>query len=372
MRAFLLGCFLVLASPAFALAQQNEPPPASTQIDRSRQTAITRAVQTVSPAVVTINVIEVRRVRSPFSGFENDPFFRFFFEQMPRSREQRVEAIGSGFVISSDGYIVTNEHVVSDATEIEVQFPDGRALPARLVGSDAPSDLALLKVDTEATLPHLSFASAPPVVGEWVIAFGNPFGLFEAADPTVTVGVVSAVGRNLQRTSRSSHLYRDMIQTDASINQGNSGGPLVNALGDVIGVNTAIYSESGGSVGIGFAVPAHKVRRVVDELRRTGRVDRSYYTGLYVATLTPRIAHALGLDRARGVIVRNLDPDSPAAEAGLQPYDVIVAIEGERIDSQEDYVARMYDFRPGDRVRLRLLRDGREITTTMRIGRQSG
>ena len=316
--------------PAAAPAQ----PSPTDAITQSRQTAITRAVETVSPAVVTINVTEVRRVQSPFSSFERDPFFRFFFDQLPRSRVRRVEAIGSGFVISADGYIVTNEHVVSEATEITVQFPDGRALPATLVGSDAPSDLALLKVEAGEALPHLSFARRPAIVGEWVVAFGNPFGLFEAADPTVTVGVVSAVGRDLQRTSRSNHLYRDMIQTDASINQGNSGGPLVNALSEVIGVNTAIYSENGGSVGIGFAVPAQKVQRVVDELRRTGSVDRSYYTGLSVATLTPRIASALGLEDTRGVIVRNLDAASPAADAGLQSYDVIVAIEGERIETQ--------------------------------------
>jgi serine protease Do len=282
-----------------------------------------------------------------------------------------VESIGSGFVVSPDGYIVTNEHVAGNATKIEVQFPDGRSMAAELIGADVATDLALLKVDPDASLPYLEFSTTAPMPGEWVIALGNPFGLFEAAEPTVTVGVVSAVDRDL-RISQSRHIYRDMIQTDAAINQGNSGGPLVNAAGEVIGVNAAIYSESGGSVGIGFAVPAKKATRIIEELRTSGSVDRSYYTGLYVANLNERIASALGLDRASGIVVRDVDQGSPAAQAGLQTYDVITGIEGERIDTRRDYVARMYDFRPGDRIQMRILRDGEPRTVTMQIGRQSG
>ena len=343
------------------------PADLNAQIRRSRQNAITQAVAAVSPAVVSINVTEVQRVRDPFARSYDDPFFRYFFRR-PELRERRVESLGSGFLISPDGYVVTNDHVAGSATEIEVLFPDGEARPAALVGTDAASDLALLKVETDTALPYLAFDTTGAIVGEWVIAFGNPFGLFEATQPTVTVGVVSATDRDLQ-SGRDGRLYRDMIQTDAAINRGNSGGPLVNAKGEVIGVNTAIYSESGGSIGIGFAVPAGKATRILDELRENGTVDRSYYTGLYATTVNERIAEVLQLDRSTGVLVRDLDPGSPADEAGLRPYDVIVEIDGEPIRSREDYVARIYDFRPGDTVTVRLLRDGRPIDLPLRIGR---
>jgi serine protease Do len=311
----------------------------------------------------------MQRVRDPLADVYDDPFFRRFLRRPP-VRERRVESMGSGFIVSPDGYIVTNEHVAGDATEIDVLFPDGRSMPADLVGSDRPTDLALLKVAPEETLPYLAFdTTAAPIVGEWVIALGNPFGLFEAAEPSVTVGVVSATDRDLQ-SGRDRRLYRDMIQTDAAINRGNSGGPLVNAEGSVIGVNAAIYSESGGSIGIGFAVPAGKAMRIIDEIRENGAVDRSYYTGIYGATVTDRIARVLNLDRTGGVLVRDIDPQSPAAEAGLQPYDVIVRMEGEPIATRDDYVARIYDFRPGDTVQIRVLRKGEPVDLTLRIGRQ--
>jgi len=340
------------------------------EVAQSRQNAITRAVSAVSPAVVNVSVIEVRRVRDPIAGLYDDPFFRQFFR--PRVREQQVESVGSGFLISPDGYIVTNEHVAGNATKIDVFMPDGRTMPAELVGSDVATDLALLKVEAEEALPYLAFdTTSTPIVGEWVIALGNPFGLFESAKPSVTVGVVSATDRDLQSEQRG-RLYRDMIQTDASINRGNSGGPLVNATGEVIGVNTGIYSRSGGSVGIGFAVPATKAARIIEELRTTGTVDRSYYTGLYVTTVNRRIASALSLDRASGVLVRDLDPRSPADDAGIEPLDVIVAVEGEPVDTQDDYVARIYDFRPGDRISLRVLRDGEPVDLTLQLGRAEG
>src|SRR5690606_11861414 len=190
-------------------------------------------------------------------------------------------------------------------------------------------------------------------------------------EPTVTVGVVSAVSRNLS-VNRDGRIYTDMIQTDAAINRGNSGGPLVNALGEVIGVNSAIYSESGGSIGIGFAVPAEKALRILDELRETGTVDRSYYTGLYGQNVDARIARALDLDRAEGIFVRNIDPNSPADEAGFQPYDVIVSFQGEPVGTTSDYLARLYDYRPGDQVQLGVVRDGEIRTLTLVLGRQEG
>lgn len=339
-------------------------------IERSRRTAITQAVSVASPAIVSINVISVQRVRVR-DPFADDPFFRQFFGQRsPRYRERAVQGLGSGFVISPDGYIVTNDHVAGNAAEITVAFPNGETLAGTLVGTDPASDLALIKVDPEKALPYLAFAEEEaPIVGEWVIALGNPFGLFQAADPTVTVGVVSAVGRDLS-VGRNGHVYRDMIQTDAAINQGNSGGPLVNAVGEVIGVNTAIYSESGGSIGIGFAVPAARALRILEELREHGVVDRSYYTGLYGVNVDQRIARALRLDAPRGILVRDVEPQSPADIAGFAPYDVIIAVEGEDVDNTNDFFARLNDFRPGDEINLDIIREGRVQVIALRIGRQ--
>ncbi len=344
------------------LPQNSDAATVQQDIGASRQTAITRAVEKAEPAVVSVNVIEVRQVRDPYY----DSWFDFFGP--PRAQMREIKQIGSGFVFSPDGYIVTNDHVAGNATRITVSFPDGRTLPARLVGTDQATDLALLKVDADSTLPFLQFAtSGPPIVGEWTIALGNPYGLFEAAEPTVTVGVVSALGRNLNQPDR---LYRGMIQTDAAINQGNSGGPLINALGEVIGINTAIFSQSGGSVGIGFAVPADRAGQILDELRENGQVDRSYYTGLDVVDLNARIAEAVGTSRLRGVVVRDVDAGSPAQRAGLQPYDVIVAIAGQPIGSNDDYVARIFDFRPGDQVDVDVEREGKPQRFSMRIGRR--
>lgn len=341
------------------------PSVAVDSIADTRRNAVTRAVETAAPAVVSIGVRRVQRVRDPFL---NDPFFRHFMQRQPY-REREARSMGSGFVMSTDGYIVTNEHVVSDARDIEVYFPDGETYTAELVGSDRLTDLALLKIEA-GNLPHLTFdTDTAPIPGEWVIALGNPFGLFEAAEPSVTVGVVSATNRNLQ-SGRDGRLYRNMIQTDAAINRGNSGGPLVNALGDVIGVNTAIFSDSGGSVGIGFAVPAARAVEILNELRERGSVDRSHYTGLDLVPLDERIARALGRTEARGLVVRDVDPGSPAAEAGLQVYDVILDVAGTRINGRDDYVARVFDFRPGDRLSLVIERDGERMETVLTLGRR--
>lgn len=327
----------------------------------SRRTAITRAVEAASPAVVSVNVIEVRQVRV------RDPFAGFFGRVPDRVYQQQLQGLGSGFVISPDGYIVTNDHVAGNATKITVAFPDGKQLDAELVGSDPETDIALLKVEPEGDLPYLAFEDREDaIVGEWAIALGNPFGLFEAAEPSVTVGVVSAVGRDFP--SQNGVTFRDMIQTDAAINSGNSGGPLVDALGSVIGMNTFIFSRSGGSVGIGFAVPSWRIQRVVEELRQNGEVDRSFYTGLNVRPVNTRIAQALGLDDARGLIVASVDSDSPADRAGLQAYDVIVTIEGEPVASNDEVRQRLVDNRAGDIVRLGIVRDGQEQNVSITLG----
>lgn len=366
----LLGCEQEVQSQSqrsFGAEPGRNLPLVQDSIMFGRATAITRAVQMASPAVVSVNVIQTQRIRvNPYQ----DPFYDFFYgRQRARVMERDVQSMGSGFIISPDGYIVTNDHVAGEASKITIAFADGTTLPAELIGSDPGTDLALLKVDAEKALPFLNFeVGSDPLVGEWSIALGNPFGLFEASDPTVTVGVVSATGRDLQ--PQDNRFYLDMIQTDAAINRGNSGGPLLNALGNVIGVNTAIFTESGGSVGIGFAVPARKAIRVLDEIREKGFVDRSYYTGLRGRTIPARWARSLGLREARGFIVENVDLNSPADRAGFRPYDVIQSIAGEDINTQEDIVARMYEYRPGDIVRMEVIREGRVVPLEMQLGSQ--
>ena len=341
--------------------------PVTHSLTAGRQNAITRAVQTAAPAIVSINVIELQRVliRDPMAAFFNDPFFRPFFADQERIRE--VQNLGSGFIISPDGYIVTNDHVAGSASRISVSLHDGRTLDARLVGTDPISDLALLKVEPIEPLPYLPFPEQhAPIVGEWAIALGNPFGLFEATEPSVTVGVVSAVKRDLGR--QGEHYFFDMIQTDASINPGNSGGPLVNALGEVIGVNTAIFSEAGGSVGLGFAVPASKASRIVTRLQENGEVNRSYYSGLAFLTLTKELADQKRLQHTRGVLVARIDPNSPASQAGFLLDDVVVAVENESVSDFDDYRARMYDFLPGDVLHFDVYRNGEPLELSMRIG----
>ena len=307
-------------------------------ISQSRQNAITRAVSQVSPAVVGINVIQIRRYvqRSPF---EDDPFWGWFYR--PREYMQQVQSLGSGFLISPNGYIITNQHVIDQASKIVVTTTDGKQYEAESVGEDATYDVALLKIKGS-DFPYIILGNSEDVIiGEWVIALGNPFGLFDVSSkPTVTVGVVSATGMNfkgvLQVEGRS---YQDMIQTDASINSGNSGGPLVNSLGQCIGINTFIISGneySRGSVGIGFAIPINRVKKILPDLREMGYVDRSFHTGLDVENINSIVAMMLGISPSDGVIVTQVAKESPGERAGLHAGDVIVAIDGERIHSTSD------------------------------------
>ena len=377
MRLLLLAAVLLAGCRQSAQSQQPQSvdgplatgalEAAEGEILSSRRTAITRAVEAASPAVVSVNVIEVRNyVR------RSNPIEEFFYGRPIPDQviQQEVQGLGSGFLISPDGYIVTNDHVAGNAAKITIAFPDGSQLPAQLVGSDPETDIALLKVEAPEPLPYLDFeTNDTAIVGEWAIALGNPFGLFEASEPSVTVGVVSAVGRDFP--AQQGRTFRDMIQTDAAINSGNSGGPLVDALGRVIGMNTFIFSRSGGSVGLGFAVPAWRIEQVTAELRTTGTVDRSFYTGLNVRPVTDRTARLLGLDEARGLIVTSVDGDSPAERAGLQPRDVIVSIAGEPVRTNEDVRQRLVDNRAGDVVALGIVRAGRarDLRLTLEAGR---
>ena len=344
-------------------AQDQDP------ITASRQNAITRAVSRVSPAVVGINVIEVREyvLRDPFfQFFGDDPFFRRFFGD--RTYRQQVKGLGSGFLISPDGYIITNDHVAGNAKEITVTLTSGEKLKAEIVGTDAVSDICLLKVDGK-NLPYLTLGNSDEViVGEWAIAFGNPFGLFEINDkPTVTVGVISSTGMNLGRVD--SRVYRDMIETDAAINAGNSGGPLVNSLGEVIGVNTLIFTggRSETFVGYGFAIPINKVKKIVAELRRSGKVERDFWTGFDSQQVDVRIARYFGLSRAEGMIVSEIQRNSPAEKAGLRVGDIIVEVNGQKVATEGDYYAVVSELRPGDNLKLKAYRERKLIDIQLKL-----
>ncbi|MCX7984439.1 MAG: S1C family serine protease [Bacteroidetes bacterium] len=333
------------------------------ELRQSRHNAITRAVAKVSPAVVGINVIAVKeiRYRDPFSQFFDDPFFRRFFGD--RTFRQEVKGLGSGFIISPDGYIVTNDHVAGNATDITVTLMGGKQMKAKIVGTDPVSDICLLKVDGE-NLPFVTMGNSDEVIiGEWAIALGNPFGLFEINDkPTVTVGVISSTGMKLGQVDN--RFYRDMIETDAAINGGNSGGPLVNADGEVIGMNTLIYTagQSNTFIGYGFAIPINKVKRIVAELKEQGKVTRNITAGFEWQPIDIRIARYLGLQRAEGIIVSDITPNGPAEKAGLQIGDIILEVNGEKITSGNDILSMMVDLKPGDTLKLTVYRARKIIT----------
>jgi Do/DeqQ family serine protease len=316
----------------------------------NRRSPIVIAVEKASPAVVSVfSAQEVERQANPFSGnpfFED--FFRDFFEPFPQGPTER--SLGSGVVIRPDGYILTNEHVVLQSGSIQIQLADDRKLTARLVGADSDSDLAVLKVDEVKSLPYLPLGKSDDLmIGEPVIAIGNPFGLSH----TVTTGVVSAVNRSLNTGERT---YYDFIQTDASINPGNSGGPLLNIKGELIGINTAIY---GKAQGIGFAIPISRAKRIVEELISHGAVDPPW-VGIATQTLTPELAHHFSLRERQGVIVRAVEPGSPALRAGLQRGDVILSLDGRPVASSEEYLQRERTYNSGDKLRFRIVRDREE------------
>ncbi len=315
-----------------------------------------------TPAVVNISTTQV--VRNPSASDENeepspgDPFpdfFRHFFGDMPPSF--RTHSLGSGFVIRQDGYVATNNHVVDGATEIMVRLSDGRRFAARVIGRDRKTDLALLKIGAT-NLPVLALGDSDALqVGEPVMAIGNPFGL----EGTVTIGIVSAKERVIGQGP-----YDDFIQTDASINPGNSGGPLVNSAGQVVGVNTAILSRTGGSVGIGFAIPINQVKAILPELEAKGRVTRGWL-GVLVQPVTPDLAKAFRLPEARGALVAQVLRDSPAARAGLQAGDVIVGFDGRALEKDGELPRFVAATPVGREVPLQVIRDRRSLTLTVRV-----
>ncbi|MDZ7370024.1 MAG: trypsin-like peptidase domain-containing protein [candidate division KSB1 bacterium] len=338
---------------------QNDGSLLQNDITASRQNAITRAVAKVSPAVVSINVTQLQEYYTG-NPFLDDPFWRQFFRYDRIMRE--VHGLGSGFLFTKEGYILTNQHVVNRAHSIVVTLSGGEKFDAELVGEDYKTDIAVLKIKGR-DFPAAQLGNSDDlIIGEWVIAMGNPFGLFDiAARPTVTVGVISAVDMDFSGMVQD-RLYEDMIQTDASINSGNSGGPLINAAGEVIGINTFIYtSGSTGSVGVGFAIPINRVRLIAADLIKYGSVQRDIWTQIQFDDITPMVAYYLRLPTTDGVIVTNVERNSPWQEAGLEAEDVILEIEGKAIRSKKDVekLKTLLKPRKGEVITLKVYRNRR-------------
>jgi serine protease Do len=328
---------------------------ARSAITESRSTAITEAVAQVAPAVVTVQTETVER--GPI-----DPFDAFFGG---RSGPRVLPGLGSGFITRADGIVITNAHVVVGASRISVALSDGTMFPARLLGADTLNDLAVLKIEGR-DLPVVRLGnSSDLIVGEWAIAIGNPFGfVLGNSEPSVTAGVISATGRNLAVRAEGPGIYVDMIQTDASINPGNSGGPLVNAVGEVIGVNSSIYSPSGGSVGLGFAIPINRVKRVTEDLLAHGAIRRPW-VGLKVGVPPPGRARGSG-----GAEVSSVVPGSPAAQAGLRRGDILLRSRDREIKTFYDWEAELLELRVGERVPVLVRRDGRQFTVELVVADQ--
>ena len=339
-------------------------PSAPRMIEAGAPFSFADLVERVSPAVVTITVQE--QVNDAQTGFDPDQLpepFRDFFNQFGQGRQFNVPrkaiAMGSGFIINKAGYIVTNNHVVENGKKITVKLPDGREFDAKLIGTDAATDVALLKINAKGPLPSVEFGDDRQVrVGDWVIAVGNPFGLSN----TVTAGIVSSIGRDVGNGP-----YTDFIQIDAPINRGNSGGPTFDIQGKVIGMNSMIFSPSGGSVGIGFAIPASTIHDVVAQLQAHGRVARGYL-GVEIQNMTPEIAASMGSKEMKGAIVASITPGGPAAHAGFAPGDVVVAINGKPVADSRDMTRRVGALAAGSDASFTVIHGGTTKTLTAKIG----
>ena len=327
----------------------------------NRETAVVKAVREVSPAVVNISSAhEVRKRTSPFSGFGLNPFFDEFFRDFfdPRfERRQQSASLGSGVIIDGQkGLILTNAHVIQKTGTIKVVLRDEREFEARIVGADPDSDLAVLKIDSKGRLPAIKMGSSEDLmIGETVIAIGNPFGFSH----TVTTGVISAVNRSIRAQDR---VYHDFIQIDASINPGNSGGPLLNINGDLIGINTAIYAKAQG---IGFAIPIGKARKIISDLIQYGEVIQAWI-GITVQNVDESLARYLKVPGNKGLIIKTVEPKSPAKEAGLQESDIILSIDNKKIHSFDDYKSVTKSIAAGDMMRTMLWRNGKKRTVMIK------
>ncbi len=368
---FTLGNMVPFAAAETATAPQTTTAPQTVDTPYGRAPlSFADIVQKVTPAVVSINVKGDSKVADndqQIPGLpdlpEDNPlydFFKQFRKNMPQQEEKPhpMLAQGSGFFISPDGYIVTNNHVVEDAEDITVTMENGDKYPAKLVGTDPRTDVALIKVNAPGkTFPYVEFETKDPRVGDWVLAVGNPFGL----GGTVTAGIISAHNRDI-----GSGPY-DYLQIDAAVNRGNSGGPSFDLDGKVVGVNTAIFSPSGGNVGIAFAVPAALVQEVVTQLKATGTVDRGWL-GVVIQNVSDDIADSIGMKEAKGAMITKVTEDGPAAKQDLKPGDVIVAVNGEKIEDSRDLARKIAELHPNTPVKLSIVRYGEKREVTMNLG----
>ncbi|MCH7858642.1 MAG: trypsin-like peptidase domain-containing protein [Candidatus Marinimicrobia bacterium] len=336
---------------------------------RSRETAITRSIEQVAPAVAGINVVKLQRGPRGYSMLFDDPIW---FSILPEIYRQ-VESLGSGLVISSDGYVVTNAHVVENAAEVVVTLSGGRQYQVEQIFTDPLSDIALLKINAQ-DLPGVKLGDSNDLmIGEWAIALGNPLGLFDVSkQPTATVGIISGLHMDFGHKAPG-RVYQDMIQTDAAINPGNSGGPLVNATGEVIGINSFIFTGdeySSGSIGIGFAIPINRVMEIVSDLKTKGRVNRDIRTGLVGQPVDRYFQTYLGLSERRGFLITAIDEGSAGEQAGLQIGDVILEVNGRPVNSKRDFINIIDEdlVKVGDVLELTIWRAGAEVMILLKLG----
>lgn len=315
------------------------------------------AAERAMPSVVNINTTTA--ATRPAHPLLNDPFFRRFFGDQYQQAPERQFSLGSGVIVSPQGYIMTNNHVVEAAQAIEVAFADGRKAPARLVGTDPETDLAVIKIDMQ-DVPAISFGQLDEVkVGDVVLAIGNPFGVGQ----TVTMGIVSALGRN----QLGINTFENFIQTDAAINPGNSGGALIDTNGNLLGINTAIYSRSGGSLGIGFAIPASTVKTVMESIIQTGQVTRGWI-GVELQEITPELAESFGLKKSSGAIIAGVIRGGPADSAGIRPGDILLSVEGKPVNNTTDLLNLIAQLEPGKQASLGVLRKNQEAVLDVKVG----
>lgn len=369
--AALFGLGIAVAAPAFVLAQGENlsekvsPSSSQNQLSNGALTSFADLVETVSPAVVSVRVR--RKIEAPemdaFPNLEGLPeqFRRFFPRSGPNGGSRQAEAQGSGFIIDSDGYVVTNNHVIDGGDEILIVMNTGKEYSARLIGTDPQTDLALLKIDSKDKLPYVPFGDDEKLrVGDWVVAVGNPFGL----GGTVTAGIISARGRAI-----NSSIYNDFLQIDAPINRGNSGGPTFDLDGKVVGVNSFIFSPSGGNVGIGFAIPSTTAEFIIGELKANGEITRGFL-GINIQGLTEEIADAQGLDTSEGAIITDVSDASPAKKAGFKIGDVVLEVDGEKVKDSRDLTRKVGQLKPGQKVSFRIWRGGKEKSIKAKIAKR--
>jgi|TARA_X000000368_G_C23041420_1_gene717108 Do/DeqQ family serine protease len=321
------------------------------ELDGNELPSLAPMLENVTPAVV--NIATEGRVKQRQSPLFSDPFFRHFFKIPDQPVERKTSSLGSGVIVDSErGLVLTNHHVIANAIQITITMRDGRQVEAEIVGADPKTDIAVLKIPTE-NLTALKTADSNELkVGDFVVAIGNPFGLGQ----TVTSGIISA----LSRSGLGIEEYEDFIQTDASINPGNSGGALVNLRGELVGINTAIFSQSGASHGIGFAIPINLALRIAEQILETGEVKRGFL-GVSIQDISPSLAEAFGLDKKNGALINKVLKDSPADKAGLQPGDVVISIDGKKVRNANDVRNRIGLLPVGEKIQFKLLRDGKEF-----------